>query len=65
MLERIVPVYEELPGWRTTISAMRESGDLPAEAKRFIEVVEREVGIPVNVVGVGAERDDYLIWNPQ
>ncbi len=65
VLERIVPVYEELPGWKTTISAMRESGELPAEAKRFIEVVEREVGIPVNVVGVGAERDDYLIWNPQ
>ena len=63
VLERIEPVYEELPGWKTVISSMRESGELPAEAKRFIEVVEREVGIPVNVVGVGAERDDYLIWN--
>ena len=62
VLERIEAVYEELPGWNTEISAMRESGELPAEAKRFIEVVEREVGIPVNVVGVGAERDDYLIW---
>jgi len=63
VLEAIVPVYEELPGWNTPISEMRESGELPAEAKRFIEVVEREVGVPVNVVGVGAERDDYLIWN--
>jgi adenylosuccinate synthase len=65
VLERIEPVYEELPGWKTVISSMRESGELPAEAKRFIEVVEREVGIPVNVVGVGAERDDYLIWDAQ
>ena len=63
VLEAIVPVYEELPGWNTPISEMRESGELPAEAKRFIEVVEREVGVPVNVVGVGAKRDDYLIWN--
>ena len=63
VLERIEPVYEELPGWNTAINEMREPGQLPAAAKRFIEVVEREVGIPVNVVGVGAERDDYLIWN--
>jgi adenylosuccinate synthase len=62
VLERIEPVYEELPGWKTPISEMREPGDLPAEAKAFIAVVERQVGIRVNVVGVGAERDDYLIW---
>jgi adenylosuccinate synthase len=35
---------------------------LPPQAQRFIEIVEREVGIPVRVVGVGAERDDYLVW---
>jgi adenylosuccinate synthase len=62
VLEEIEAVYEELPGWKTDISSMREPGQLPAEAKRFIELVEREVGVPVNVVGVGAERDDYLLW---
>ena len=40
----------------------REPDQLPAEARRFIEIVEREVGVPVRVVGVGAERDDYLVW---
>jgi adenylosuccinate synthase len=44
---------------------MREPGELPDAAKRFIEVVEREVGIPVNVVGVGAEREDYLLWGTE
>ena len=62
VLERIEPVYEVLPGWNTPINEAREQGDLPEQAKRFIEVVEREVGIPVKVVGVGAERDDYLVW---
>jgi adenylosuccinate synthase len=61
-LERIEPVYETLPGWKTAISKMRDPSELPAEAKAFIAVVEREVGVPVNVVGVGAERDDYLLW---
>jgi len=62
VLERIEPVYEVLPGWKTPINEAREQGDLPEQAKRFIEVVEREVGIPVKVVGVGADRDDYLVW---
>ncbi|HEY3485626.1 MAG TPA: adenylosuccinate synthase [Ilumatobacteraceae bacterium] len=62
VLERIEPVYEEVPGWRTALSAAREPGALPEPARTFLELVEREVGIPVRVVGVGAERDDYLLW---
>ena len=27
-----------------------------------VQRVEEQVGVPVNVVGVGAERDDYLLW---
>ena len=62
VLERIEPVYEVLDGWKTPIDETREHRALPQQARRFIEVVEREVGVPVNVVGVGAERDDYLVW---
>ena len=63
VLTRIEPVYETLPGWRTDLSEARERGSLPAEAKAFLDLVEREVGVPVKVVGVGAERDDYLLWS--
>jgi adenylosuccinate synthase len=63
ILARIEPVYETLPGWQSDLSAARESGTLPAEAKAFLELVEAQVGVPVRVVGVGAERDDYLLWN--
>ena len=62
LLGGVEPVYETLPGWGSVVSDAREPGQLPDAAKRFIEVVEREVGIPVRVVGVGAERDDYLVW---
>jgi adenylosuccinate synthase len=62
VVARVEPVYETLPGWDTVLGAVREPGDLPASARALIELVEREVGIPVRVVGVGAERDDYLVW---
>ena len=62
ILARVEPVYETLSGWGTDLSEVRESGDLPPAAHEFLAIVEREVGVPVNVVGVGAERDDYLLW---
>jgi adenylosuccinate synthase len=62
VLAEIEPVYVELDGWKSVLSEAREAGQLPPPAKEFLAVVEREVGIPINVVGVGAERDDYLVW---
>ncbi len=63
ILTEVEPVYETLPGWRTDLSEARQSGQLPESARRFLELVERQVGVPVKVVGVGAERDDYLMWS--
>jgi adenylosuccinate synthase len=65
ILAEIEPVYEELDGWGTELNGAREPGELPAAAKRFLDVVEREVGVPIKVVGVGAERDDYLVWTSE
>ncbi len=62
ILAKIEPIYVTLPGWKTDLSETRERGALPAEAKAFLALVEEQVGVPVNVVGVGAERDDYLLW---
>ncbi len=64
VLARVEPVYETLSGWQTDLSATRESGTLPKQAKAFLALVEAQVGVPVKVVGVGAERDDYLLWTP-
>ena len=62
VLGEVEPVYTTLRGWGTTLGEVREPGALPAPARALIELVEREVGIPVRVVGVGAERDDYVLW---
>jgi adenylosuccinate synthase len=62
ILGAVEPVYEVLPGWKSDLSKTRESGELPAAARDFLALVERQVGVPVHVVGVGAERDDYLLW---
>ena len=57
------PVYAVLPGWLTDISSVTTVDGLPPQARRFVELVEREVGVPITIVGTGAERESYVTWS--
>ena len=50
------PVYEEMPGWQTDITAVRSFADLPAEARAYVERIEEAVEVPVSMISVGPER---------
>jgi adenylosuccinate synthase len=63
LVARVEPVYEAIPGWGQGLGGVREAAQLPDGARQLIQLVERHVGVPVRVVGVGAERDDYLLWS--
>jgi adenylosuccinate synthase len=62
VLASVEPDYEILRGWGVGLGGVREPAGLPPGARELIELIEQQVGVPVRVVGVGAERDDYLIW---
>ena len=49
------PVFETLPGWGSEIDA-----ELPAAARDYVEFVERDLGVPVALVGIGADRQRVL-----
>ncbi|MGH3051526.1 MAG: adenylosuccinate synthase [Gaiellaceae bacterium] len=51
------PVYETLPGWREPLDGVSEVGDLPEAARRYVEFVEESLGLPVTMIGTGAERE--------
>ena len=61
ILHGVTPEYEELPGFGDEVSGCREPGDLPKEARDYIEFVSEFVGVPVALVGVGPGRDQ-IIW---
>jgi adenylosuccinate synthase len=63
VLAQVEPEYVELPGWGRELRSTRQVSELPAAALAFVDLIEREVGVPITVVGVGAERDDYLHWS--
>jgi adenylosuccinate synthase len=59
-LSKVKPVYEEMPGWDGDIAHCRAWGELPAEARAYVERIEALVGVPVTLVGVGAGRDAVI-----
>jgi adenylosuccinate synthase len=59
-LERCEPVYEELPGWMTPISGIREFARLPLNARRYIKRLEEICGCPAKVISVGAAREQTI-----
>ena len=59
------PVYAVLPGWNADITGVRDRADLPAAAADMLALVEREVGVPIRIVGTGPARDAYLIWTAE
>ncbi len=56
-LEDAVPVWEELPGWSDPISGARTLGDLPREARAYVDRLEALVGVPIELISVGPERE--------
>jgi adenylosuccinate synthase len=54
------PEYEELDGWKTDITEVRSYGDLPHEARAYIEYVQEACGVPIGWVSVGPERSQLI-----
>jgi adenylosuccinate synthase len=59
-LHQVTPLYEELPGWRTDLTATTSATDLPEAAKDYVSFLADQIGVPVRLVGVGPGRDQIV-----
>jgi len=55
------PVYEELPGWKTSTSGITSYNDLPENAKKYVKRIEELVGAPIALISSGPEREETII----
>lgn len=55
------PVYEELPGWQTETTHIKEFADLPQNAQNYLRHVEGLAGVPIVMVSTGPEREETII----
>jgi adenylosuccinate synthase len=59
-LEKCQPIYEELPGWQTPTSDIKQFEKLPLEARRYVNRLEELMACPVNLICVGARREQTI-----
>lgn len=60
ILEKAQPVYQELPGWREPLTHLTRYRDLPANARRYLEFIEKTLAAPIKMISVGAERSQTI-----
>lgn len=60
VLERCRPVYETLPGWKTSTRGARTLEDLPPACRAYLQALASWTGVPIGMVSVGPGREDTL-----
>jgi adenylosuccinate synthase len=57
----VEPVYEELPGWKDSTVGITDYARLPATARRYLERIEELVGVPLDLISTGPDRDQTIV----
>lgn len=58
---RCEPIYEEIAGWKQTTVGAKSIDALPENARRYIKRVEELVGVPIDMVSTGPDREETIV----
>jgi adenylosuccinate synthase len=53
---RCEPIYETHPGWSESTFGLTDWGQLPPNARRYLERVQALIGVPIDMVSTGPDR---------
>jgi adenylosuccinate synthase len=58
---RLEPVYTTLDGWGDSTVGARSWAELPAQAIKYVRLIEELIGAPVALLSTSPERDDTIL----
>ena len=59
-IERVEPIYETLPGWRSPLGEARRLADVPPAARAYLDRLQDLAHAPIRYVSVGTRRDQII-----
>ena len=59
--EGVEPIYEELPGWQTDLTKVKDEDEFPEEFNNYITFLEEYLETPVSIVSVGPDRHQTIV----
>jgi adenylosuccinate synthase len=57
----IEPVYEDHPGWKESTVGVTKLEALPTNARAYLQRIERLVGVPLDLISTGPDRNQTII----
>jgi adenylosuccinate synthase len=60
-LERVEPVYEEMPGWSESTVGVMDKKQLPDNALAYLERIEEVTGVPIDIISTGPDRKETIV----
>jgi adenylosuccinate synthase len=58
---RCEPIYEQMPGWTESTVGAKSLAALPANARAYIQRIEELVGVPIDMVSTGPDREETIV----
>ena len=58
---KLLPVYEEVPGWSESTLGVKTLEQLPAAARAYISKLEELVGAPIDIISTGPDRVETIV----
>ena len=56
-----VPVYESFAGWSESTVGVTRWTQLPLNARRYLERMEELIGVPIDMVSTGPDREQTIV----
>ena len=63
-IERVEPVYETLPGWRSKTTGVTRYEELPDAARRYVAFLEKKAGASAVFIATGPRREE-TVWRSE
>ena len=60
-IARCTPIYETMEGWSDSTVGITEYGKLPANARLYLQRIERVTGVPVALISTSPDRDHTIV----
>lgn len=60
MLAKVDVTYETLPGWKKPTTGAKSFYELPVNARKYVDFIEKTIGVKIRWIGVGPGRENMI-----
>src|SRR5256714_1610216 len=60
-LRSVEPIYETLPGWKSSTVGVTDLSELPRAAREYVNFLSNQIGVQIGLISTGPERSQTII----